>query len=173
MSPPTFAISHARAAALKSPCAKSNRGAVIFDRANIDYWQARGITPYDAIVGEGHNGQPVGFTCSNSVRCRRDCARLCMHAEQRAVMQALVHSGDREHGCAMEDLEVVHVKVSNGEVVPGKGPCCEQCSRMILDAGMRGIWLLEETDQPGGEWRFYDAKTFHEVTLRALELGGR
>lgn len=161
--PPDYVIEAARKAAMQSPCAKSKRGAAAMIVRN-------GGVEIRPIIGSlGWNGQPNGFTCSGSDACRRDCARLCMHAEQRAVMNALGSWSWR-----VFDIEIVHVKVVDGQVVPGKGPCCEQCSRLVLDVGMRGVWLYEHDGRVSGApglWRFYRAAEFHRETLRACAIG--
>lgn len=149
MSPPQYMIDAARAEAMRSPCAKSKRGVVLFDRGMIELWESS-ETPMHRpsserlIVGRGFNGQPGNFVCTGDLmKCSGACAKLCLHAEQRAINQALVHSGDREDGCSMGDLELVHVKVENDVVVPGGGPSCWQCSRLVVEVGIRGVWLFE------------------------------
>jgi deoxycytidylate deaminase len=151
--PPDYVIEAARAAAIKSPCEKSKRGAALFNRERHDQWEdnpppsfmligAATETRRDHVIAAtGFNGQPAPFTCSGSDLCRRDCAQLCLHAEERAIRAA----GALDD---VVDLELVHVKVVNGEVVPGKGPGCAQCSRLIVETSIRGIWLFEQTDCP-------------------------
>lgn len=151
MSPPQYVIIAAHDEAMKSPCAKSKRGVILFDRmqhdfsAELDASKNRYRSSWDfVIVGRGFNGQPGNFVCTGDLmKCTGACAKLCLHAEQRAINQALVHSGDRVNGCSMSDLELVHVKVENGFVVPGGGPSCWQCSRLVVEVGIRGVWLFE------------------------------
>ena len=164
--PPDYAIESARKAALRSPCAKSKRGVVLFCGED---------TTEECVVvaGEGFNGPPPGFACDRSDACRRDCAKLCLHAEDRAIRQALVEWS----APPLDDVELLHVKVVDGQVVPGGGPSCWQCSRLVVEAGLRGVWLYEQTGiAPSGggalaSWRFYTAEEFHRTTLRASEIG--
>lgn len=89
----------------------------------------------------------------------RGCRR--MHAEQRAIIRAV--------GCDdVGDLELVHVKVVDGKVVAGKGPSCLQCSRLVVETGLRGVWLFERDEDDRGDrerWVYYTAVAFHEATL--------
>lgn len=173
---------------MASPCAKSKRGVALFNRERADRvangWHEPAVTrqAYPGLVGEvvvalGMNGPPTGFACTGSEACRRDCAKLCLHAEQRALWAA----GALDD---VGDLELVHVKVVDGIVVPGGGPSCWQCSRLIAEVGLRGVWLLEaETiykHRMGDEqihrlgprnWQFYSANEFHRATIRSCELG--
>lgn len=133
IAPPDFIVEAARLTALRSPCAKSKRGVVLFDRD--------GHTPerYDHLPGRGFNGQPGAFSCTGSAGCRTHCAKLCMHAEQRAIVDAMRYP----QAVPLYALELVHVKVVNNEVVPGGGPSCWQCSRLVVEVGLRGVWLFE------------------------------
>lgn len=189
--PLPYLIEGARKAALESPCAKSKRGVVLFDHEDTKRWQPGRTVDWElgTILGIGYNGQPYGFKCSGSEACRRDCAKLCLHAEQRAIMYGLQRAAI--HGC-----DLLHVKVVDGQVVPGGGPSCWQCSRLVVEVGLRGVWLYEEPrcSCPPGEvafvaiatslephrpdcglgvparWRFYTAVDFHRETLRACGI---
>lgn len=135
--PPSLAIEAARASAVWSPCAKSKRGASLFCVA------ANGA---EVLVAVGFNGQPEGFSCTGTEACRRDCAKLCVHAEQRALQQ--LGCDDRD-GNAI--VELVHVKVVDGLVVSGGPPSCWQCSRLVVEAGIRGVWLFETIACPSDD----------------------
>lgn len=164
MTPPDNVVEAARRAALGSTCLKSRRGVALFKRVSERVTMGATST--------GTNGPPEPFRCTGTVECRRDCAKLCLHAEQRAIMQSgLAYFGD---------FELVHVKISDGKVVPGGGPSCWQCSRIVVEVGLRGVWLYELPigDLTGhdlvdvvGNWRFYTAEEFHRATLRACNLG--
>lgn len=180
--PPEYVIELAREAAMKSPCAKSKRGAVIFSPEEADrlatntnevFAQQYGtFTEAHRRAAEirtvarsvGYNGQPPPFKCAGTKLCGEDCAKLCLHAEQRAILDM------RGEDC--DQLELVHVKVVDGQVVPSGGPSCWQCSRIIVEVGLAGVWLYEGPRGPRGPrgvahtcWRFYDAAYFHKVTL--------
>jgi len=81
-------------------------------------------------------------------------------------------------------LELVHVKVVEGKLVPGKGPCCAPCSKEILDSGIAAVWLYQADSvlEPGAaalqmlpaghpgawpSWIRWPAKLFDEYSRRA------
>lgn len=156
--PPDYVIEAAREAATRSPCEKSKRGVV-----------AMLLQPHRPIIAaRGWNSQPGAFACDGSDACRAACGMRCVHAEQRAILSLRLSWPNREPDC-----ELVHVKVVDGQVVPGKGPCCAECSKLVLEVGLRGVWLLEYAREdalgrPQGDWRFYSAEDFHRETLRAI-----
>lgn len=172
--PPDYVVEAARLAAIQSPCAKSKRGVALFNPeqaerdakvgAVIEQWVRANFRASFVLVSSGFNGPPSGFGCRDTMVCRGSCRDVCMHAEQRAIIAAL--------GCDdVGDLELVHVKVIDGKVVAGGGPSCLQCSKLVVDVGIRGVWLFEEIYLPplagemNGTWRFYGAHAFHEATL--------
>lgn len=155
--------------ATSSPCAKSKRGVVIYDQLDA------------RIISSGCNRQPEPFRCIDTPQCRTECAKLCSHAEQRAIIAALVNR-DRPR---MDRLDLLHVKVRDGQLVadPDDRPSCWQCSRMIVEVGLAGVWLYEDRDAStpddfsrwlGGKpererkpqlgWHYYTATEFHRET---------
>lgn len=166
--PPAWVIERARRAGALSPCAKSQRGVALYavdgERrrvGNNDHWMvARSSSPdanpscalaNDICVAAESNGPPGPFVCTgdeksaNSWRCRQHCAKLAVHAEQRAIMMALT-----ERDVSMQMLELVHVKVVDEAVVPGGGPSCWQCSRLVVEVGLKGVWLYQATKWHSG-----------------------
>jgi hypothetical protein len=146
--PPEIAILRAIAEANKSPCAKSKRGVVAYRPY-----------PHPHIVASGHNAQPSGFACDGSDACKSACAMLCIHAEQAVLAQEF--DGPRFSDRAY----LVHVKTVDGLLVPSGGPSCWQCSRLMFDPRIRGIWLFHESG-----WCLYGPVEFHEQTLSACGL---
>lgn len=133
----------ALAAGRTSPCAKSQRGVA---------------SRYPARPGEVYSGwnYPAIGRCDGSEACRRDCGKICIHAEQAVLLMA---SGF--------GAEMLHVKVVNGQGVPGGPPSCAECSKAILAAGVEWMWLWEEAR---GGWVRYTARDFHLATLENLGL---
>ena len=172
--PPQRAIDAAVAASKQSPCQKSQRGAAIYvDRPS----------PFDIIVTAANwNRPPKSFMCSGTESCRRDCNRTCSHAEQTAIASALVTEG----GGYLAGYTLIHAKTINGELVSGGGPSCWQCSRLVVEVELEGVWLYEDVvdrvpaDAPAGMqawrpvhrdvWRYYTAAEFHRATLKACDL---
>lgn len=132
------AVGQAVFAAGKSPCQKSKRGAAVWDLGGS--WAA------------GCNHPPKPFECDGSAKCREHCNKRCIHAEVDAIINA-------EFELAGKDM--LHVKVVDGEPVASGPPSCWQCSRHILDAGIRRMWLLEDDG-----WKSYSALDFHTITMR-------
>lgn len=124
-----------------APCQKSKRGAV--------------IVAADGRTFAGNNIPIVG-ACDGSAECRRDCAKICVHAEQMALNDA---------GDAASGAELFHLKVVDGKPVASAAPSCVECSKLILLAGVDGVWLFQEEG-----WKRWSAEEFHEETLRTLGL---
>lgn len=174
--PPARAIEVARAAAASSPCAKSKRGAVLF-WSEVD--QLSGMVKE---ITAAHNGPPASWRCDGSAECRDQCGRTCMHAESRSISIALkvgihmmpVHAFTDQMLCHANNYDMLHVKVVDGQVVPGGPPSCIECSKQILEFGLRGMWLYElpshnltghDLRDVVGTWRRYTAREFHYETL--------
>jgi deoxycytidylate deaminase len=178
--PPVWAVEAAEDAASHSPCQKRKVGIAIY-RCVRQLDGAREValeTP-----ATGYNGPPwtwsgderIAGVCDGSEACRRDCARRCVHAEPRAIDEALIGRTHRPHL-----LRMVHVKLANGRITPCDGPSCVECSKQILDRGIGGIWLFEagfvrDVDQETGRsgparWHYYTARDFHEATLVRLGI---
>ena len=133
------ALKEAIAAAVHSGCHKSKRGAVIFHRRH-------------GLLCTGTNHPPVPLFCDGSRECRKSCNRVCVHAEQDALLKA---------GAPLSGYEILHVKVVDGEAVPSGLPSCWQCSRIILTAMLKRMWLLHEDGL-----KAYGSVEFHELTLQ-------
>lgn len=165
--PPSLVIATAINIANKSPCAKSKRGVVLYTlltEGRLD------------IHSKEHNSPPWPFECDATDECKRDCPRVAVHAEQRALISG-------QHGCRTLDrltiddgpedpeddslgvLQLVHVKTVDGALVPSPGPSCDQCSKLIVEAGVHSVWLYERVG-----WSRYNAATFHQITLRHCGL---
>jgi deoxycytidylate deaminase len=138
MPPPNFALDAAVDSADLSPC-RSKRGVSIY----------RG----DRIVSTGHNDQVSPFECVGTDVCKRTCRTMAVHAEQFALLQA---------GKDAAGADLVHVKTVAGRLVPSGGPSCVQCSKLMLPAGILGVWLFHENG-----WRRYGAEEFHRLSVDA------
>ena len=94
------------------------------------------------------------------------CSKICVHAEQAALLDAGIDLHTRRGEC-----EVAHLKVVDGEPVPSGPPSCVECSKLMLTAGIAAVWLLHESPEGGPpQWRRYDADDFHRRTLAHLSL---
>ncbi len=146
------ALSLATKIATGAGCAKSKRGVVI--------WSDEGV------LAAGSNSPPTGFICGGS--CGPQCNKVAVHAEQRALMNCL------KRGKRVVGAEMLHVKVTQQEdgvwlATAGGPPSCVDCSKLILESGIAGMWLYE--DRPEGPSLVrYTAQEFHEATLTNLGL---
>lgn len=127
-------VAEAGQQAVMAPCTRGKCGAVIVDR--------RG-----RVVGRGFNGPPGGL--ESQCRCDRkhelpDTFRsdrtCCVHAEWRAIMEALRTTGTTLHGmtlyyCGAED---------DGTIRPSGEPYCTICSKLALEAGLDFFVLWHE-----------------------------
>jgi deoxycytidylate deaminase len=121
-----------------SPC-RSKRGVVIYGEGKP--------------VFARWNWKPGG--CDGSAACKATCNQTAVHAEQ----QALVHAGRWSNGA-----EMLHVKTVDGALVPSGGPSCVQCSKLVVAAGIAGVWLFHADG-----WRRYVADEFHRLSILAAE----
>lgn len=130
-----------------SQCQKSQRGVVIWSRNS-------------GLVAVGANHPPTSFCCDGSESCRASCNKVCVHAEESAILAMIGKRVDPS-----EHLEMIHVKVVKGEATPSGPPSCWQCSRKILDSGIKTMWLLHEEGLCS-----YTAEEFHRLTLEHCDL---
>lgn len=137
--PPEQVVERAVEAAGWSPC-RSKRGVVVFRD--------------ETVIAGGYNYKPRGFECDGSAECKAACRVEAIHAEQ----QAIIHAGmDRTRG-----TDLLHVKAVDGRLVPSGGPSCVQCSKLVVAAGIAGVWLFHESG-----WHRYDAAEFHRLSIDA------
>src|SRR3989344_4114295 len=98
------------------------------------------------VIGEGHNAPPLdreeNRTCDKEFgfgkpKYDRTC---CMHAEWRAIMEALKTNPEKIMGS-----KLYFTRVDNGGKLKKSGkPYCTVCSRMALDAGIDKFILWHE-----------------------------
>lgn len=146
------------AAATSSPCAKSKRGVAL--------WH-----PHTAALWVACNTPAVG-RCDGSEACRAACPRICIHAEQSVLLLAGRANGRGPKGAELLHVKVVPTRSSTGIVdvdsfaLTASGPpSCVECSKLLLAAGVAGVWLYHENG-----WRRYETLEFHERTLETLGL---
>ncbi len=134
--------------ALKSKCKRSRCGSII-------------IANEDMIIGQGYNSQP----CDIEGACFKDSLpanfksdkTCCVHAEQRAVIDALSLYPKLLHG---SDLFFVRLDADGKPESCGE-PYCTICSKMALDAGVRRFILYHADGL-----RSYDTKRYNELSFQ-------
>lgn len=107
------------------------------------------IVAVGQVIGQGYNSPPGGLESQR--RCHVDKASLssrfksdktcCVHAEQRAIMDALARHPDRVKGSRLYFVRVDQ----QGKILRSGEPYCTICSKMALDAGVGEFLLWHET----------------------------
>lgn len=125
-------IAHAAAIAASAYCFRSKCGSV--------------IVKDNTIIGQGFNSPP-GNECIE--RCLKDDLpkefksdkTCCVHAEQRAIMDALAM-----HPQKMKGARIYFIRLDErGQPTPAGKPYCTICSKMALDAGI-GEFVLWQAE---------------------------
>ncbi|PIZ31245.1 MAG: hypothetical protein COY40_02605 [Alphaproteobacteria bacterium CG_4_10_14_0_8_um_filter_53_9] len=135
-------------AARASVCCRRRCGSVLVD-----------VASGDVLMG-AENARPAGapvhcdpYALASGFKSDKAC---CVHAEQRLVMQALREGVDM----AACDLVFTSVDAAGERLVSGK-PYCTICSKMVLEAGVRG-WILDHEDGP----IWYEAGEYNALSFR-------
>ena len=119
------------------------------------------------VLSFGWNHPPEPQHCDGSDSCRASCGKVAVHAEQAALLQC------RDKGLPVRGAEMLHTKVTlvSGTWIGvfGGPPSCPDCSKLILEAGIDGMWLVEEREGKPTLVR-YTAAEFHDQTLRNCGL---
>lgn len=139
-----------------SPCTRGKCGAVIVDQAN-------------QIVGRGFNSPPGNL--ASQCRCDRkheipDTFRsdrtCCVHAEWRAITDALRATGE-----TLEGMTLYYCGADeNGEPRPSGEPYCTICSKLALDAGIELFVLWHEDGVVAYPTELYNDLSFNAAKHR-------
>ena len=125
------------------------KAAEIAKRASCERSKCGAIIVKDnKIIGKGFNSPP------NNLESQRRCLNkkekyskkvtdktCCVHAEQRAMMDAL-----RNHPDKLKDSRLYFIRLDADEIISKSGkPYCTICSKMALDVGIKEfvIWYKE------------------------------
>jgi len=146
-----WALKMAVDSANNSKC-KSQRGVVIWNRKV-------------GLVSYGWNAPPLPHVCDGSEKCRANCAKTAVHAEQSALMKLPMVPFIIEAAGGIGECEMLHVKVVDGKAVTSEKPSCWQCSKLILAAGLKYMWLYQSEG-----YVKYTPEEFHEQTLINCDL---
>ena len=148
-----FAINAAITAAKASTCARSKCGSVI-------------VKGYE-IIGIGWNSQPGscdGVECEcfkdtipRTFKSDRNC---CVHAEQRAIMDALKHNSDKIEGSILFFVRLDE----NDEAKMSGRPYCTICSKMALDVQISKFVLWHNEG-----WTAYDTDEYNKLSFKYIE----
>lgn len=124
------------------------------------------IVADDIVIGQGYNAPPLDNP--ENARCNehyelpvnfkydRTC---CIHAEWRAIMDALTQHPEKIH-----DSVLYFTRVDDeGTILKSGRPYCTVCSRLALDAGISSFVLWHEEGISAYPTREYDIYS-HEYT---------
>lgn len=117
--------------ALKSSCLRSRCGCI--------------IVKDNEIIGQGYNSPPKDIILTS---CRKDSLpddfksdrTCCVHAEQRAIMDALKNNSKKIIGSSLYFIRIDE----KGEKTFSGDPYCTICSKMALDVGIFEFILFRE-----------------------------
>lgn len=140
-----WALIEASKIAVNSPC-KSKRGVIIWNRTH-------------GLISFGWNAPPLPFVCDGTDACKSSCSKTAVHAEQAAIINFL------DSNMNISECEMLHVKVIDGKAVVSEKPSCWQCSKLILSAGIKYMWLYTIN----GLIR-YTPEEFHKQTIKNCNL---
>jgi deoxycytidylate deaminase len=103
------------------------------------------IVADNAVVGRGYNSPPGELESQRRCVRHKDSYHLkvtdktcCVHAEQRAIMDALRTHPDKLVGSTLYFVRID----AQGAVAPSGAPYCTICSKMALDVGIAYFALV-------------------------------
>jgi hypothetical protein len=134
--PPEDMVVLAVRIAYKAPC-KRRGGAIVFEfvETMTDRSDIVEVVPHAL----AYSGPPMGHVCDSQL-----CARLCLHAEERAMRYAFaVLGGPNGRNRTPRALELLVVSVGEIDPLYGPGPSCMECARTLLDEQITGVWFYE------------------------------
>jgi len=146
-------INQAAEIALQATCERARCGCVIIEN--------------DEIIGTGFNSPPGHL--EHQRRCKNDKNNYnkkitdktcCVHAEQRAIMNALIDAPDKIIGSRLYFIRIDE----NGKPTHAGKPYCTICSKMALDAGISEFVLRDE------KWVcVYDTDEYNTLSFKYSE----
>jgi len=122
------------------------------------------IVSSDLVIGAGMNGPPGQLASQQRCLRRHELApgfksdtTCCIHAEQRAIMEALRHHPGRVVGAR---LYFVRLNAAGQLGVAGR-PYCTHCSKLALDAGLAEFVLWQSQGIT-----VYDAIEYNDLSFQ-------
>lgn len=135
--------------AKKSTCERARCGSVIVKDGKI--------------IAKGFNSPPAELEsqrrCSNSkdsYHKKVTDKTCCVHAEQRAMIDALKNNSGLIKGA---DLYFIRID-KNGIKIPAEKPYCTICSKMALDLGIKNFILFHKQGI-----RVYDTQEYNDLSF--------
>ena len=130
----------------KSECERKKCGSIIVKNGEV--------------IGRGFNSSPGNKKrCTNSKKdydLKVTDKTCCIHAEQRAIMDALKNNQDKLKGASLYFTRVDE----QGNIQKSGKPYCTICSKMALDSGVRFFVLWHEEGIVSYETEEYNDLSF-------------
>ncbi|MBW2995187.1 hypothetical protein KY312_02455 [Candidatus Woesearchaeota archaeon] len=123
------------------------------------------IVKDDETIGQGYNSPPGDRTLEKCLKDNlpadfKSDKTCCVHAEQRAIMNALARNPDRIKGSRL-----YFIRLDENENPKRAGrPYCTICSKMALDAGIKEFVLWHEEGIC-----VYDTKEYNTLSFQYRE----
>ncbi len=113
------------------------------------------------VIGKGFNSPPQKTTLEECLKDKipmnfKSDRTCCVHAEQRAVMDALRYNADKINGSRLYFIRLDQ----GGKPMPAGEPYCTICSKMTLDAGV-SEFVLWHSDGIC----VYDTKEYNDLSF--------
>ena len=119
------------------------------------------IVKDNEIIGQGFNSPTANLESQRRCKNRKLSERFksdrtcCVHAEQRAIMDALRRNPIKITGSV---LYFIRLDSNNRPEVAGE-PYCTICSKMALDTGVAGFALWQNDS-----WKIYDTEKYNTLS---------
>lgn len=124
------------------------------------------LVQYEEIIGAGFNSPPGELESQR--RCNLQTSRkdydekvtdktCCVHAEQRAILRALINNPDKIFGSTLYFSSVNE----NGIRIPSGEPYCTICSKLALEVGI-SKFVLEHKEGI----RAYDIEEYNDISYK-------
>jgi deoxycytidylate deaminase len=135
--------------AKKATCTRAKCGTVIVKNGEI--------------IGNGYNSPPNHLESQR--RCKKEKEEYskkitdktcCIHAEQRAIIDALTHKASNINGAT---LYFTRINAAN-ETEKSGNPYCTICSKMALDVGIKEFVLWHESGITAYDTNEYNSKSY-------------
>jgi len=113
------------------------------------------------IIGKGFNSPPGNLESQRRCHIKKDHYNkkvsdktCCVHAEERAIMDALRNNPDKIAGSTLYFIRVDE----DGKPLNAGKPFCTICSKFALDVGIKGFALYY------GEWKVYNTDEYNTLS---------
>ncbi|MFH1308141.1 MAG: deaminase [archaeon] len=147
-------INQAVKIALSSTCLRGKCGSIIIKN--------------DEIIGEGFNSPPAEKESQRQCHKNKDefhkkvaDKTCCVHAEQRAIMQALVKNPQK-----LKNSTLYFIRLDkNNQIAKAGKPYCTHCSKLALDVGIKEFVLWHEKGVCA-----YDTEEYNSLSFQYQEF---